>query len=139
MHILDTDTVSHLHCGHPKVIAWIRRLEGRSVGTTIVTEVEVLRGRSDFLLKADSGAQLLRAQQWLRGAENAFAEMLVLPFDDEAAQQFDLLRESPATRRMGRADMLIASIALAHRAILVTRNTRHFERVPGLQTVNWVD
>ena len=40
---------------------------------------------------------------------------------------------------MGRADMLVASIALAHRATLVTRNLRHFSKVPDLATVNWVD
>ncbi|MFQ5595922.1 MAG: hypothetical protein ACE5HA_17400 [Anaerolineae bacterium] len=42
-------------------------------------------------------------------------------------------------RKISRADLLIASIALAHRATLVTRNVRHFERVPGLIVTNWVD
>ena len=139
MHILDTDTVSHMHRGHPRVAERLRRLEDHVVGTTIVTEVEALYGRLEFLMKAESGAQLLRAQRWLYETEDLFDSMLVVPFDDEAARRFDLLREDPATRRMGRADMLIASITLAHRAILVTRNTKHFECVPGLQTVNWVD
>ncbi len=40
---------------------------------------------------------------------------------------------------MGRADLLIASMALARRATLVTRNVRHFPPVPGLTVENWMD
>ena len=35
--------------------------------------------------------------------------------------------------------MLIAGIALARDLTLVTRNTREFERVPGLRVENWYD
>jgi tRNA(fMet)-specific endonuclease VapC len=41
--------------------------------------------------------------------------------------------------KIGRADLLIASIAMAHRATLVTRNVRHFAQIPGLVVVNWID
>lgn len=40
---------------------------------------------------------------------------------------------------IGHYDLLIAGIALAHNFILVTRNTREFKRVPGLQLENWYD
>lgn len=40
---------------------------------------------------------------------------------------------------MGRADMLIACIALAHNALLVTRNTKDYKNVAGLRLDNWVD
>jgi tRNA(fMet)-specific endonuclease VapC len=42
-------------------------------------------------------------------------------------------------RKIGRADLLISSIALTHRAVLVTRNIRHFRQVPDLKLINWVD
>jgi len=42
-------------------------------------------------------------------------------------------------RKIGRADLLIASIALAKNATLVTRNVGHFKLIPGLKTVNWAD
>ena len=40
---------------------------------------------------------------------------------------------------IGPIDSLIAGIALAHDMTLVTRNTREFERVPGLKIENWFD
>lgn len=38
---------------------------------------------------------------------------------------------------IGPIDTLIAGTALAHGAILVTRNVREFERVPGLRVEDW--
>ena len=35
-------------------------------------------------------------------------------------------------------DILIASIAVANNCVLVTNNPRHFERIEGLQTENWI-
>jgi len=35
-------------------------------------------------------------------------------------------------------DILIASIAMANNCVLVTNNPRHFERVEGLQSENWI-
>lgn len=40
---------------------------------------------------------------------------------------------------IGPYDMLIAGIALAHDLTIVTRNTREFERIPGLRVENWYD
>jgi tRNA(fMet)-specific endonuclease VapC len=59
--------------------------------------------------------------------------------DEAAAFEFDRLRAARRLRKIGRADLLIASIALAHRATLVTRNVRHFEQIPRLIVTNWVD
>jgi tRNA(fMet)-specific endonuclease VapC len=47
--------------------------------------------------------------------------------DQIAIVQFDRLRAARSLRKIGRADLLIASIALANRATLVTRNLRHFQ------------
>lgn len=35
-------------------------------------------------------------------------------------------------------DLLIAAIAIAHDLILVTNNTKEFERIPNLKIENWV-
>ncbi len=139
MHLLDTDTLTYLHAGHPRVVERLRELDDPDVGTTVITKIELLRGRFEFMLKATSGSDLLRAQQWLVRTEELLAQMLIAPFDETAAVEFDRLRAARRLRKIGRADLLIASIALAHRATLVTRNVRHFQQIPGLTVTNWVD
>ena len=139
MHLLDTDTLTHLHAGHPRVIHRLRNVDDPIVGTTVITKGELLRGRIDFLLKAANGADVVRAQQWLTRTEELLAQILIVPFDEIAAKEFDRLRANKAYRKMGRADLLIAGIALAHQATLVTRNLRHFRQLHSIQVVNWVD
>jgi tRNA(fMet)-specific endonuclease VapC len=136
MHLLDTDTLTHLHASHPRVVANLRTLDDPEVGTTIVTKIEIPRARYEFVLKASDGNQLLRAQHWLEQSEQLLAGLLIVPFDSAAASQFDKLAQKRKLRKIGRADLLIASIALAHRATLVTRNTRHFQQVPNLSVIN---
>lgn len=139
MYLLDTDTLTHLHAGHERVVEKLRRASDDDVGTTIVTRIEILRARYDFVLKAADSEQLLRAQDWLHRSEELLSDWLVVPFDEASAAEFDRLRSDRRARTIGRADLLIASIVLAQRATLVTRNLKHFQRVVGLQTTNWVD
>lgn len=139
MHLLDTDTLSHLHAGNPRVDERLERLDDPDVGTTVITLVELLRGRMDFVLKAASGAQLLVAQQRLLRTQELLEQVAIVYFDKSAAAHFDRLRAVSAFRKIGRADLLIASIALSQQGILVTRNTRHFRQIPGVAVVNWVD
>lgn len=40
---------------------------------------------------------------------------------------------------IGANDLMIAATALAHGAVLITRNVREFERVPNLRYENWQD
>lgn len=139
MHLLDTDTLTHLHAEHPRVINHLRNVDDPIVGTTIITKVELLRGRIDFLLKAANGTDLLRAQRWLTRAEELLAQILIVPFDEAAAMQFDRLRANKSYRKIGRADLLVASIVLANQATLVTRNLRHFRQIHGISVANWVN
>jgi len=43
-----------------------------------------------------------------------------------------------AGAKIGELDLLIACHALALGAVLVTNNTREFERIEGLRLENWV-
>lgn len=139
MYLLDTDTLTHLYRGNLNVIGNLEKVEDTEVGITIVTKVEMLRGRIDYLLKAPTGEALLKAQELLFRTEKQLNELLVVPISKIASSEFDRLRQVSKYRKIGRADLLIASIALANQAILITRNKRHFKQVPNLKIENWVD
>jgi tRNA(fMet)-specific endonuclease VapC len=63
----------------------------------------------------------------------------VLSFDAAAAREYARVRH--ALRRagtpIGHHDYLIAAVALANNLKLVTHNTQHFSRVPGLDIEDW--
>lgn len=139
MHILDTDTLSHLQAGNEKVVERLAKAADPEIGISIVTKAEVLRGRIEFLLKAENAEKLLKAQRLLHRTEELLAQLLIVSFDDEAAKKFDELRQNSKFRKIGRADLLIASVCLANRAVLVTRNVKHFKQFPNLEVENWVD
>ena len=139
MYLLDTDTLTHLHAGNSNVVERLSSVVDEEVGISIVTKVEVLRGRIDYLLKAEAGESLLKAQELLFRTEALLSGLLIVPVDRAASIEFDRLRSVSNFRKIGRADLLIASITLANRATLVTRNLRHFKQIPGLKLENWVD
>ena len=138
MKILDTDTLTLFFTGHPKVTER-RSRETDIVVITIINQIETLQGRYATLLKATDGAQLQVGQQRLERAENDLSRFPQLPINAAAAAEFDRLRENKKLKKIGRNDLLIASIALAHRATVVTRNLKDFRQVPGLKVENWAD
>jgi tRNA(fMet)-specific endonuclease VapC len=138
MHLLDTDMLTHLHLGHPVVAARAHALADEEIGTTVVTQVELLKGRHDFLLKAANGAELLRAQAVLAQTVGLLERTRIVSIDARAAEIFDRWRGKKGIRKLGRADLLIACIVLANGATLVTRNVRDFRLVPGLAVENWM-
>ena len=49
------------------------------------------------------------------------------------------MRKDKKAKKTDHNDLLIACIALAHDATLVTRNTKDYANVPGLTLENWAD
>ena len=64
MRILDTNTLAHLFRGHQRVVQRYQE-ETDQVATTIISRIEIFRGRFAIVLKAANGQELRRAQQWL--------------------------------------------------------------------------
>lgn len=62
-----------------------------------------------------------------------------MPFDEAAAVIYGDIRAylDKQGTPIGGNDLLIAATALAGELILVTRNIREFERVPGLKLEDW--
>jgi predicted nucleic acid-binding protein len=65
----------------------------------------------------------------------------VLSFDTQAAYKYGQVRDELERNGVpiGDADLRIAAIALARGFTMVTGNTNHFRRVPGLPVENWLE
>ena len=70
MFILDTDTLTHLQKGNENVKKRLEKAKDFEFAITIITKVEILRGRIDFLLKAYDSHTLEKAQKFLLESEN---------------------------------------------------------------------
>jgi tRNA(fMet)-specific endonuclease VapC len=102
--------------------------------------------RDDVFLSSIVKAELLygarassRVEANLTRLDQFFASFDSLTFDDRAASFYGIVRAElrKEGRPIGANDLLIAAIALAHDATLVTRNDREFRRVVGLRLVSW--
>jgi tRNA(fMet)-specific endonuclease VapC len=81
MYLLDTDTITHLYFGNYKVINRLTSLEDVVIGTTIITKAEISRGRIDYMLKAESGEDLLKAQELFFRTEEFLNDLLIVPIN----------------------------------------------------------
>ena len=141
MFVLDSDTYTHFLLRQSKVVEKIAAAIARreTVGITIITKMELLQGRMSALLKADSPERFLKAQERLLATEEAMQQIRIFLLDKSALDHFEQLTNVHGLKKIGRADLLIASIARARKAILVTRNQKHFQVVPQLKLANSVD
>jgi predicted nucleic acid-binding protein len=138
MILFDTDTVTHFSYGNANLRRKIEEAGNEPLAITIITRYEILRGRAENLLKAANEEELRKAAQRFRQSEELLADFVVVDFDDNAIGQFGRLRKQKNLKKMGRADMLIACLALANDALLVTKNLRDYKDVAGLRRENWV-
>lgn len=136
--LLDSDTLSEIARGHPKVIARARDYLTRHGRFTIsaVTVFERLRGYRAAL--RDGKPYQAQLQQF----EALVAACVVLPFDDAAAGHAARAWAAVGQRaRRALGDVLIAGIAAANGLLLVTRNRRDFKPIadalPGLELSDW--
>jgi predicted nucleic acid-binding protein len=65
--------------------------------------------------------------------------MEVVPLGRESAHVFAMLKADleKAGTPLDDFDLILAACALAHDLVLVTNNTKHFERIQGLRLTNW--
>lgn len=145
MFILDTDIYSLIQVRHPKVMSRLSEIPlTQPIMISTITISEVLRGRVQAVLAADSPEILVKAETRLKDTlEYLSAEYLkpqrVVYFDLSASPHFDNLRRMRGLRSRSHADLLNACLALAHQATLVTRNLKDFQSIPGLKLDNWAD
>src|SRR5579862_1000134 len=101
MHILDTDMLSLLHAGEARLAKRKDQFDPAEVVTTIITRIEILRGRFDFILKAANSSELVRAVAWMEKSEALLAKIAVVSVNQSAADEFERLRQNPKLKKIG--------------------------------------
>ena len=130
LHMLDTDTASYIiKRRSPAIGAKLAAIAPSMVCVSVMTRAELQYG----LKRLPAGHRLhLGVRQFLKIVR-------VLPWDAEAADFYAEIRHHLVTtgQAIGEMDMMIAAHSLAARAVLVTNNQRHYERLAGLILANW--
>ncbi len=127
--MLDTNICIYLIKNDPpQVLARLKEHHLGDVGISAVTAAELAYG------VAKSGSERNRA-----ALERFLLPLEIAPFDERAAWFYGDLRSQleGAGTPIGPLDTQIAAHALALSCVLVTNNTREFDRAPGLAVENW--
>lgn len=128
--LLDSDTLSFYIKQKPKVVAEAQNYlrQNQFFTYSIITRFEILRG-----LKAGGATTGIKAFDALC-RQNEIIE-LTNPIVNRAADIYaDLYKRGLIIMD---ADILIAATALENSLALVTNNENHFNRITGLQILNW--
>ena len=128
-YMLDADTVSYAIRGEGQVAPRLLEHQPSELCISSITLAEL-----------KFGAEAKRSQKLHRAIRSFVKDVAVIPFDESAAERFALVATALARRGepIGAFDSLMAAHALSLGLTVVTNNTKHFNRVPGLTVQNWV-
>ena len=125
--LLDTDTCIFALRHSPEVRSHLEALAPEDVAVCAMNEAELWYGALNSQ----------HPDKHTKDVEAFLKPLVVLPFDAEAAREHARLRMALKNMPIGERDLVIASVALAHRLAVVTHNQREFGRVPGLKSLDW--
>ena len=124
-YLIDTDWFIDARGGIAPAVRAIDELSSQGPGVSIISHGKLYDGAFAF---ADPRAQLAQIRRFLAAFE-------MLPLTDPIMEIFGQARF--ALRRTGQLipdmDLLIAATAIHHDRTLLTRNLRHFTRIPELR------
>lgn len=130
-YLLDTNICIYLM--KHEVPAAKERFEQCFYGDVAISAITLAELQYGIECKPENREQNEKALERLR------ADLVVAPFDDDAAIAYGRLRAGIPRdqRRKDALDKLIASHAVALGAVLVTNNEDDFNRYPGVTIENW--
>jgi tRNA(fMet)-specific endonuclease VapC len=125
IYLIDSDWIIDWLKGFRRAVELLRRLQPAGMAISIMTFAEVYEG---IYFGHDPPRVESVFQGFLRGVR-------VIPITRTVARRFALVSGDLRARGLliPQPDILIAATALTYDLELVTRNTRHFQRIPGLR------
>jgi predicted nucleic acid-binding protein len=128
---LDTNIVSYYMKGNKQIV---EKLDSEAESDNILIPFFVYFEIKKWLLALDSKTKLSAFDKMF---EAFGAGMIDRETFDLALSIYIKLRKAGITVDDG--DLLIAAYCILNNHILVTNNEKHFEKIEGLQVVNWAD
>jgi len=128
MILLDTNVVIAFFNGNKAVLKRIQaEIDRIALSTLVVAEL-------DYGAKASQ-----KAKENSEKLDRFIDIVRVVPFNLECAKTFGSIKSK--LRKLGKPtgemDALIAATAMAHKAVLITGNRKHFENIDGLKLQIW--
>jgi predicted nucleic acid-binding protein len=137
-YLLDSNILRYYTARHETMTRNLARVSADDIGIPFVVVIEQLRGRFDAYLKAEP-ENMLREQTRLLAAQQFLSLYQTVYVDEPSIAALLALRQRVSTRKRY-ADVVIAAIAIAQDAIVVTRNIEDFrDLLPAAKIQNWVD
>lgn len=130
MYLLDTNVcIRLLNEAHSGILQQFRSRAPADIAVCSVVKAELLFG----------ARRSTRVEANLQRLNTFFSPLNSLPFDDRCAEYYGLIRADLLAQGtpIGPNDLMIAAIARAHDAILITHNVSEFSRVIGLRMEDW--
>lgn len=130
MYLLDTNIVSYWMRGDAGVIERIKDHAPADLALSAITLAEICYG-----IKKSPHKKLERQ----RKIDQINGALQVFSFDEPAARHYASIRSQleKSGIAISERDTQIASIARAHKLVVVTHNTREFTCVSGLKVEDW--
>jgi tRNA(fMet)-specific endonuclease VapC len=129
-YMLDTNMVIHVIKRRPEKLLSVFNTYNGQLCISTITLAELYHG-----VEKSSMPERNR-----RNVEDFTSRLEVLPYDDSAAAHYGDIRASLEKKGtpIGVNDLHIAGHARSRSLILVTHNTKEFNRVDGLRIIDWI-
>ena len=129
-YLIDTDIIIYSLKNHTQVVENFRRFANAQKSISVITYGELAYGAQKSQHVEKNLAKVYRISELFP----------ILPVSRTIIDTFASLKASleKTGRGIDDMDLLIAATAITHNLVLVTNNSRHFARISGLGTVNWV-
>lgn len=138
MNAFDTDVFSEILLGNAENVSRLSLIPADQQSIPIIVAEEILRGRLNTIRKAEAGKSKIAVDLAYQLFEETICDLRrlqILSYTSEAETTYRRWREEGI--RISTHDLRIAAICVVHRAGLISRNRRDFERVPELTVEFW--